>query len=128
MKPGFTALGYRFCLRELYGNVHQVSKTSVWKGRALALPLALVLFITIPLSKLFSFLEAFCFTLANLFAPFFPKYCSFYDAWVSFKRTFTYFIGLIFSPFSALLAACAVLVSMMNNPAAASKKFYESCR
>lgn len=128
MKPGFAALGYRFCLRELYGSVHRVSKASVWKGRALALPLALALFITIPLSKLFGFLEAFCFAAANLLAPVFPKYCSFYDAWVSLKRTCMYLIGLIFSPISALLAACAVLVSMMNDPIGASKKFYESCR
>lgn len=128
MKPGFSAIGYRFCLKELYARVHRTAQASPWKGRALALPLALLLLITIPLAKVAVFLEALTFTLANLFAPFFPKYCSFYDAWVSLKRSLVYFIGAIFSPISALFAACAVFVSVLNDPVAASKKFAESCK
>jgi len=128
MKPGFTALGYRFCLRQIYGKVHHIAKISPWKGRLLAFPLGVGLFVTIPFEKFISLLEAFSFTLANLLAPFFPKYCSFYDAWISLKRTFIYAIGLIFSPISALLAGCAVFVSVLNNPVAASEKFAESCR
>lgn len=128
MKPGFTALGYRSFLRRMYEKVHEVSVVSPWKGRLLSLPMALMLLVTIPIEKTFSFLEAFFFTLANLFAPLYPKYCSYHDAWISLKRTGIYLIGVIFSPITALLAASAVLVSMINNPAGASKKFADSCK
>lgn len=128
MRPGFIAKSYQLLLSSTYEKVYIVSTKAAWKGRVLSVFLGIALTCTIPIVKLLSFLEAFLFTIANLFAPVAPKYCSFYDAWLSFKYSGYFFIGFILSPITAIFVGSAVILSMMTNPIKASKKLAETSK
>lgn len=127
MRPGFTAKVYRESLHKMMGMAHQISKEAKWKGRCLAFPLGIVLLISIPIEKLFSFSESVIFTFANIFTPLFPKYCSFPDMWISLKRAFYFFVGFLLSPFTAIFASTALITTMLIHPKKATKKFAEQC-
>lgn len=127
MRPGFIVKGYRESLRQTHESVYEQTKKSALRGRLLAFPLGFVLLVTIPVVKLLSFLEALLFAAANLFTPIFPKYCSFYDGWISLKYAAFFFVGLIVSPLTALFACSALITSMLVDPLSASKKFAETC-
>jgi hypothetical protein len=127
MRPGFTAKVYRESLHKMIYRAHILSKEAEWKGRCLAFPLGFVLFVSIPIEKFFSCIEASLFTIANIFTPIFPKYCSFPDMWISFKRAFFFFFGFLISPLTATFASAALITTMIIRPIAATKRFADQC-
>jgi len=128
MKTGSSARVYCQFLAHIYERVHAVSSNQPWKGRLLAIPLGVLLLLTIPFVRFASTIEGLIAVFYNIPFYFFTGLSDPQDLVDSTKYFFTYLLGFLISPFTALFAGTAVASAMLADPIRSSLRFYETCK
>ena len=104
-------------LCDVYGSVYTLSKRAMWQGRLLALPVAVMMMVSLPLVKLLVFIEDILLLLFGI-----------KKAAPSVKEAALDLCGLIISPVVTLFVGIAVFLSLLNNHLKASGAFIQTCR
>ena len=113
---------YNAVLRIVYGFVYVIAQKAQWKGRLLAMPVGVVMIVTLPLAKLGIFVEDIVLIINGIFFPSQRK------AAPSLKVAALDLCSLIISPVVAIFVGIAMMMTLLNNPLKASDTFLMTCQ